>query len=146
MLKALNPNKVPASEWRKWSDLGRHTFNTVFFELYRHRTMFAHPKARSVPMEHWRTTAWNAAWVAADAVREHEPKAKRPTKPLILVTPSMAAYNLKYPVTAVDREWSVSRSTWLVVTYRAISKTTTVCDKESDAVAEVNRLKALHGL
>lgn len=63
---AANKYKVPAKQWRRWSGHARCVFNKVFATMAQ-QGLFAHPKALPVPRAHWRTTRWNAAWVAADA-------------------------------------------------------------------------------
>ncbi len=66
-MTARNVQKVPAKQWRRWSEQARRIFNAVFAEMADQK-LFLHPKARAVPRALWRTTRWNAAWVAADAV------------------------------------------------------------------------------
>lgn len=67
-----NPYKVPKSQWRKWDLKAKSTFNRLFSFMYRNQDLFLHPKgakAKAKPA-HWKTTAWNAAWIAADIVHE----------------------------------------------------------------------------
>lgn len=63
-----NTNKVPQKQWRKWTNQAREVFNSVYSQMRRDQAMFQHPNAKRQPREHWNTTAWNAAWTAADAV------------------------------------------------------------------------------
>jgi len=63
-----NPAKVPVRQWRKWSERAREVFNQVFAEMNDNQHLFLHPKAIENKPAHWNTTAFNAAWIAADAV------------------------------------------------------------------------------
>ena len=66
-----NCNKVARSKWKAWSELSRYTFNDVYDRMTQSPKLFLHPKAdQKVNEQHWNTTAWNAAWIAADAVRD----------------------------------------------------------------------------
>ena len=65
-----NTYKVPLKQWRKWSEQARRVFNLVYNQLESYPDSFKHPKAASIPEQHWATVAWNSAWVAADAVDE----------------------------------------------------------------------------
>ena len=67
---AANRYKVPQKQWRKWSDKAREVFNETYRTMVRNQWAFLHPKAEAAPRAHWRTVAWNAAWIAADAVNE----------------------------------------------------------------------------
>lgn len=60
-----NLYRVPKKQWAKWSDAGRAVFNNVMRTM-RDQSLFLHPKTKPVPAAQWRTTAWNAAWIAAD--------------------------------------------------------------------------------
>jgi hypothetical protein len=66
MASIQNRHRVPAKQWRRWSEHARRVFNTVF-QTMGEQDLFLHPKATPAKREHWRTTRWNAAWVAADA-------------------------------------------------------------------------------
>jgi hypothetical protein len=65
-----NHNAVPRAQWRKWGNLSRHVFNEVYGTMAENQGLFLHPKARKNTLECWNTTAWNAAWIAADAAKE----------------------------------------------------------------------------
>lgn len=67
MADVKNKHKVPAKQWKRWSAHARLVFNTVFGAM-RDQSLYLHPKATPAKREHWRTTRWNAAWIAADAV------------------------------------------------------------------------------
>lgn len=65
-----NAYRVPKSQWRKWNAKARETFNWLYGLMMNSPDLFKHPKAKVPPREHRKTTAWNAAWLAADAVRD----------------------------------------------------------------------------
>lgn len=69
----LNPNlhKVPKSPWKKWSAEAQNIFNEVYELMKTNQNLFSHPKAAVQQAEFWDTTAWNAAWTAADAVNKY---------------------------------------------------------------------------
>lgn len=60
-----NRYSVPKKVWNKWTDDGRKVFNELY-ALMRDQSLFTHPKAAKQPREQWKTTRWNAAWMAAD--------------------------------------------------------------------------------
>lgn len=65
-----NLHKVPKSQWKKWTPQARRVFNAVYGMMYYNIHLFLHPES-SIPYKgHWKTTSWNAAWTAADAVME----------------------------------------------------------------------------
>jgi hypothetical protein len=68
--QVLNVHKVPQKQWRKWSYHAKRVFNELFSAMSRNQWTFTHPKAEERPATQWNTTAWNAAWLAADAVDE----------------------------------------------------------------------------
>ena len=63
-----NINKVPKSQWKKWSPQARRVFNYVYDLMLNDQELFLHPEALIQTDKHWTTTSWNAAWTAADAV------------------------------------------------------------------------------
>ena len=65
-----NTNRVQASQWRKWNAKARETFNWLYGLMTKSPDLFNHPKATKLKPAHWKTVAWNAAWLAADAVRD----------------------------------------------------------------------------
>ncbi len=66
-MAATNSHRVPVKSWRKWTEHGRTVFNDTY-EIYRNnQRLITHPKADPVPPRHWKTIAWNMAWLAADA-------------------------------------------------------------------------------
>jgi hypothetical protein len=64
-----NLYNVPVRVWRKWPPIGRQVFNEVYSAMSKNRELFLHPHAAKISRSLWRTTAWNAAWIAADATR-----------------------------------------------------------------------------
>lgn len=62
-----NRYKVAVSKWRQWTRSGRMTFNYVYGLMYGDQSLFIHPKAVVQKPAYWKTTCWNAAWMAADA-------------------------------------------------------------------------------
>jgi hypothetical protein len=63
-----NKYKVPQKQWRKWKPQAQTVFNAVYFAMTRNRQeLFQHPDAPKIPAAQWRTTSWNAAWIAAAA-------------------------------------------------------------------------------
>lgn len=65
-----NQNRVPVKQWRKWSEPARRVFNRVYTTMMADQSLFLHPKAPPAKPAHWKTTCWNAAWIAADAANE----------------------------------------------------------------------------
>ena len=62
-----NTHKVPAKQWRKWSAPAQEVFNGLYAEMLAQPDFFTHPNDLLLK-RHWPTTAWNAAWRAADLV------------------------------------------------------------------------------
>ena len=60
-----NPYRVPQKKWRLWNAEAKRTFNAMY-ELMLDQPIFLHPKAEKQPARYWKTTAWNAAWSAAE--------------------------------------------------------------------------------
>lgn len=67
-MSASNSHKVPLKHWRKWTPQARKVFNETYETMLENQGLFLHPKMATVPQAQWKTTAWNAAWTAADAV------------------------------------------------------------------------------
>lgn len=65
-----NPFKVQKHQWNKWGYMARRTFNQTYDMMLGDQKLFLHPKAATIDEDHWKTTAWNAAWTAADAVQD----------------------------------------------------------------------------
>jgi hypothetical protein len=68
-----NQFRVPQKQWRKWSVKARQVFNAVYDFMMENQWTMLHPKQEAPKPYHWKTTCWNAAWVAADAVDEKVP-------------------------------------------------------------------------
>ena len=66
--ESVNRNKVPVKQWRKWSPVARKVFNEVYGTMNKNQWTFLHPKQDKLSARMWNTVAWNAAWIAADAV------------------------------------------------------------------------------
>jgi hypothetical protein len=62
-----NTFKVPAKQWKRWSERAHWAFNEVYALGKLNQALFTHPKAKDSIQTHWDTVAWNFAWVAADA-------------------------------------------------------------------------------
>jgi hypothetical protein len=68
MSSSDNTFKVPLKQWRKWTPAARKVFNETYDTMLNNQGLFQHPKTAAVPQVQWKTTAWNAAWTAADVV------------------------------------------------------------------------------
>lgn len=66
---------MASSNWKKRSEAARKTFNALYSLMMDNPELFTHPKAPQLKPVHWKTVAWNAAWIAADAVDESIPDA-----------------------------------------------------------------------
>lgn len=64
--KVTNTHRVPSRMWRRWTIVGRHVFNKTYTHMVQNQDVYKHPQAQTVPEEHFKTTAWNAAFIAAD--------------------------------------------------------------------------------
>lgn len=70
--RAAIPNKfrIPKKQWKKWDSTWQKTvFNEVYETMLRNQAMFLHPKTELISPARWKTTCWNAAWIAADAMK-----------------------------------------------------------------------------
>jgi hypothetical protein len=68
MSSSDNINKVPLKQWKRWTPAARKVFNETYETMNANQGLFQHPKTAALPQAQWTTTAWNAAWIAADAV------------------------------------------------------------------------------
>lgn len=66
-----NRHRVPASQWRKWTQAERTLFNNLYESVLDQRVYNGHPKSTLLTHECWKTIAWNVAWQAADQMRSH---------------------------------------------------------------------------
>lgn len=82
-----NRYKVPKRTWSKWSDDARVLFNRLYGSMG-DQSLCSHPKATPQAREHWKTTRWNAAWMAAHelSVRQHQDN-----HPAVIATKTLAA-------------------------------------------------------
>ena len=69
-LQQINKHKVPLKKWKNWPDICQRVFNTTYDAMMIDQRIFLHPNAPSHGSNHWKTTAWNAAWTAADACQK----------------------------------------------------------------------------
>lgn len=69
-LQQHNTHKVSARKWRNWPDICQRVFNETYECMLPNQSLFLHPKTAPVPDAQWSTTAWNAAWIAADACQK----------------------------------------------------------------------------
>ena len=60
---------VQKRQWKKWDEVERFTFNSLFDQMMSSTYLFIHPEDEMPHPYHWKTTAWNAAWMAADNLR-----------------------------------------------------------------------------
>lgn len=67
-LQQRNKHKVAPKQWKGWPDIAQRVFNETYAVMLHNQYLFLHPKGRENLPEHWKTTAHNAAWEAADAV------------------------------------------------------------------------------
>ena len=67
-----NHYRVSKLKWREWSMMGRHVFNEVYDQMVSSPWVFQSPAVAKAPpgKRSWKTTAWNTAWIAADAASE----------------------------------------------------------------------------
>lgn len=63
----MNTYKVPKKQWNRWSKQARTVFNTLYNAMTADPQLFWHPMAEKITPKLWKTTAWNASWIAADA-------------------------------------------------------------------------------
>jgi hypothetical protein len=70
--KPMNTYYVSKRQWGKWTVVGKHVFNKTYGYMTENPHLFVHPKAELVLTEHFKTTAWNAAWTAADVCSRGE--------------------------------------------------------------------------
>lgn len=68
-----NSYRVPKKQWDKWSERAKCMFNTVYTSMAHNQDLFKHPKQKAISLEFWHTTAWNAAWTAADECDKYVP-------------------------------------------------------------------------
>jgi len=62
-------NKYKVEVWTEWNEQQRRLFTELYERMVESPWAFQHPLAVAVEGGHWRTTAWNAAWMAADMLK-----------------------------------------------------------------------------
>ena len=65
-----NLHKVPQAQWRKWNEAEKQLFNDIRSDMLENKRQYLHPKQKPPVDEYWDTTTWNAAWMAADYLKE----------------------------------------------------------------------------
>lgn len=68
----INTYSVPKKQWAKWNGRARYTFNYVYDLMTMDQSMYLHPEDTPAPDSYWSTTAWNAAWIAAESVMDFD--------------------------------------------------------------------------
>ncbi len=63
-----NIYNVDEDRWASWSKKSRKMFNHLYDTMAGNQDLYSHPKAAQQIDEYWDTTAWNAAWTAADCI------------------------------------------------------------------------------
>lgn len=56
-----------------WTEEQAAMFNRVYRHMLANQRAFVHPQAAPVSDEHWSTTAWNSAWLAAHCAGDKAP-------------------------------------------------------------------------
>lgn len=65
-----NKYKVSKKQWKKWDTNQKRMFNNLFWSMIEDDQLYKHPEALAIPNKHWTTTAWNAAFMAAEMMNE----------------------------------------------------------------------------
>ena len=65
---ARNCYHVQKKVWSEWSKTAQAVFNRSYSFFIKNKETMFHPKAVAPNKVHYRTTAWNAAWIAANSV------------------------------------------------------------------------------
>ncbi len=61
---------VSKGQWKRWNEQEQNLFNDLFAVMYDNQYLYRHPEACHETASYWKITAWNAAWMAADLLRE----------------------------------------------------------------------------
>ena len=67
-----NKHKVPKRQWLKWGLNSQEVFNGLYEYMDENQHLFIHPHTILIPKEYWNTTAWNAAFMAAELVKQND--------------------------------------------------------------------------
>ena len=65
----MNKHDVPKRQWKKWNEQEQYLFNSIYDQMTQRPDLFVHPHVVVPSFEYWSTTAWNAAWIAANDLR-----------------------------------------------------------------------------
>ena len=71
-----NLYKVPVKEWRKWNAAEKQLFNSTYSHMYKNYDFYTHPNQEKPKHFHWKVLAWNAAWMAADHLKDQRKEAQ----------------------------------------------------------------------
>ena len=63
-----NIHKVAKRQWKKWTVDGRNVFNDLYSTSIGDQRIMRHPLTTPIYEPHWKTIAWNHAWLAADFI------------------------------------------------------------------------------
>jgi hypothetical protein len=61
---------VQKRQWKKWNSSEQTVFNHLYTIMIDNQDLFKHPLGATQSKECWKTTCWNAAWTAADILRD----------------------------------------------------------------------------
>lgn len=64
-----NKHFVSKRQWKKWNEQEQYLFNSVYDQMTTMPHLFHHPDICIPKPKYWATTAWNAAWIAADDLK-----------------------------------------------------------------------------
>jgi hypothetical protein len=64
-----NNNGVAATQWKKWPEVSRSTFNELYAFMVGNQAHCKHHEGPYLHEKHWRTLCFNAAFMAADHLR-----------------------------------------------------------------------------
>lgn len=67
-----NKHKVPKKQWKKWNEKSQDLFNGLYEHMGENQSLYLHPHTIMIPNDYWNTTAWNAAFMAAELNRFKE--------------------------------------------------------------------------
>lgn len=65
-----NMHKVDKKQWTRWNEQSKNLFNGLYEYMGNNQYLFNHPHTIQIPNEYWNTTAWNAAYMAAELIRK----------------------------------------------------------------------------
>jgi hypothetical protein len=65
---AKNVYSVPKKVWGGWSKDAQKVFNRSYHFYINNKRVMVHPECPEISQNHWRTIAWNSAWIASNSV------------------------------------------------------------------------------